>query len=708
MRWIQSVRSRMNIPRWAQDESGQSLIIVVFALVGLMAIIGLGVDLGLVYVERVRLARAMDAAALAGAQELPSEKAAHQRALEYLQANGFDTGTACIETHGSDLSGGEGSCADSGTETLIIIDTYNYRDDPKEENVNTANRINVRGSEDVSLTFLRVVGFDTVPVGASSTAENIEDLDIVIVYDRSGSMQEDTRCYGCWVPDPVEDYRAGSTYPLTYTVAPTTGLPIHCEVSLPLFYNNRWYVSIEAEHYSRYLIEADYHRDRTEYPKLWWAMQRQPGMNASGPDERGSFMKVGPHSHAALHYNSIDDIVHPTDPDPFYTTPRLDYDFTVPVGGTYYVWMRAQGGYRGWEYGREIRRRVYVGLDGVPMAMGETDLYTEYNTAGDPGDWRWDRVLTLSGLSANTNYTLNFWAAGPGFSLDKIVITNESRDGLDSNNYPLDWTYNTVDDGGPGETHGRTDWACMVANDPRFAPIDPATGELDDLYDDFQPIRAAKEAAKNFVRKLNPEIDQIGYVWYSDNAAIKEELYCVKQGLECEDFENVVATIESTTAGGTTNIGDAMWDGMRVLTTGAEASLDPDGRGFPPKVPGTAHYGRPSAAHIMILMTDGQANEFPTLPSGYGNCYSDDLWPDQVDETTSQRRARECVVWFAQVARDQGVVIYTIGLGSQADNELLAYVADLTGGWYYFAPKAEELDAIFDSLYERIFLRLTD
>ena len=73
-----------------------------------------------------------------------------------------------------------------------------------------------------------------------------------------------------------------------------------------------------------------------------------------------------------------------------------------------------------------------------------------------------------------------------------------------------------------------------------------------------------------------------------------------------------------------------------------------------------------------------------------------------------QRRARECVAWFANQARDRGVVLYTIGLGAQADNELLAHAADITGGWYYFAPTSDELDELFENLYERIFLRLTD
>jgi Flp pilus assembly protein TadG len=700
MGWTKSFRSQIGIHRLSTEESGQSLIIVALSIITLIAIIGLGVDLGLVYVERVNLARAMDAAALAGAQELPSEKAAHQRALEYLEANDYDTANACIETHGSDLKGGPGSCAGADNETIIIIDTLQFRSGGQE---NSANRINVRANQDVALSFMRVIGFDSVPVGASSTAENIEDLDIAIVYDRSGSMKEDTRCYGCWEPSPTEDYRSGSTYPLPFA-DPSSGVVIHCQASTPLNYSGYWYVSIEAEHYSRYVMEADYHRDWTEFPKLWWAMQRQPGKNASGPDYRGSWMKVGPHSQFAVHYPTIAHIVDPPD---YWTTPRLDYDFTVPEDGTYYVWMRAQGGTSYWT-NNTSRRKVHIGLNGAAIATGETPNYGPYNDGADSWAWRWTRVATFSGLDADTTYTANFWAAGAGFSLDKIVITNDPRTGLDSYGRPLDWSYNGIDDGGPQETHGRTGWACMGDVDPRFGPIDPETGELDDLYDDFQPIRAAKEAAKKFVRRLNPDLDQIGYVWYSTNASIREELYCLKHYGGCDDFENVVDAIESTYPDGSTKIGDAMWDGIRVLSTGREPSFDPSGAGFPPKVPGTIHYGRPSAAHIMVLMTDGQANLYPSLPSGYGNCYSDELWPDQPDEDTNQRRARECVAWFAHQARDRGVVLYTIGLGAQADNELLAYAADITGGWYYYAPSAEELDTIFENLYERIFLRLVD
>jgi uncharacterized repeat protein (TIGR01451 family) len=519
--------------------------------------------------------------------------------------------------------------------------------------------------------------WDSIPEGACRR-------DIALVFDRSGSMGELTRCYGCW------DQQTQTTHPLPFGN--------HCDDPDPLFYQGYAYVSIEAEHYSSYETLADYHWDQTQFPKTWWAMQRQPNRNASGPDTRGAWMMVGPHSEGALHYPIISDIVYPPD---LYTTPRLDYDFTVPTAGNYYVWIRAQGGNQFWA-NSAARRSIHVGLNGTPMATGQTSQYGPYNDGASSNNWRWTRILRLDGLSADTNYTLNFWAAGPGFRLDKIVLTNDTRTNLMDNGHPLDWDTPGVSDAGPVETHGRTGWACLGPgslpySDPRFEPVNPVTGELDDLYDDFQPIRTAQEAAKGFVRQLNPVLDQIAYVWYSSVASIREELYCQEHYGICEDFENVVAAIGSTYASGSTNIAGALWYGLLTLLPGDEP--EPTGTGLPPGPDtGPTHYGRAPTYGTLILITDGQANTYPALPSGYGNCYSDDLWPDQPGESDSQRRARECVVWFALRARDIGVAIQTIGLGVQADHELLAYVAELTGGWYYYAPEAGDLYAVLEAI----------
>jgi Mg-chelatase subunit ChlD len=138
----------------------------------------------------------------------------------------------------------------------------------------------------------------------------------------------------------------------------------------------------------------------------------------------------------------------------------------------------------------------------------------------------------------------------------------------------------------------------------------------------------------------------------------------------------VLYALDRTRAGGNTNIADGIRLGIQVLNT------------VPP------HYGRPGAAHIMVLMTDGEANEQPNSV-----CDDEDLWPDGGG-------AKDCVLYYARQARDNAIIIYTIGLGESADRELMAAVAELTGGFYRGADNREELDKIFDELFERIFLRL--
>ena len=108
----------------------------------------------------------------------------------------------------------------------------------------------------------------------------------------------------------------------------------------------------------------------------------------------------------------------------------------------------------------------------------------------------------------------------------------------------------------------------------------------------------------------------------------------------------------------------------------------------------------------MILLTDGESNQTDSLPSA---CYAQDYWPhndgDPADETN---RSKDCVVYYARQARNNGIVIYAITLGASADIELMEYIAELTGGVHRHAPRPEQLDPIFDELYNRIFLRLVE
>ena len=55
-----------------------------------------------------------------------------------------------------------------------------------------------------------------------------------------------------------------------------------------------------------------------------------------------------------------------------------------------------------------------------------------------------------------------------------------------------------------------------------------------------------------------------------------------------------------------------------------------------------------------------------------------------------------------------GIPIYTIGLGENSDNFTLQRIADETDGTYHFSPTTAELDQIFQDIVEEIRTGLAD
>lgn len=712
-RWLRGLRSGWKALHGRQQ--GQSLIIIILALTGLLAFVGLGIDLGLVYVERVRVSQAADAATLAAAPELPLESAAHERAKVYLQENGYDYSDATSTRLMIDDEYKSGPSEDAAT-TTIWIDTKYAQTGLPGQRENTANRVRVRVRQQVFMTFMQFIGFHHFPVEATAEAENVTNSDIVIVYDKSGSMEFDTLCYGCWEPsdDPYPD---GDIYPLPWSTSTITSAD-HCandcgpgdyEHYDGNYYVNdcnyhdtnrdEYYVVIEAEEYSRTSVE--YHRWAYKYYRTFWVVQRnayndaegESSVGAKGRDSRGAYLSHHPYRDAEEMKGSMgvsctwgdlqngekcrrkwgDGTDVPGGPFP---APRADYDFYAPRAGDYYVWIRGQGG------GDVGTQYIFWGLDGAPA--GEEGGFSKGPRYDGAVSSAWDWLCLGHQSLPEGNRTLNLWAGGAGFDVDRIIIT--------------------TDDGDPGNTkdfdpnNGRTDRACDPCN-PRFAgrpgghvpipdenyyrPACDVDMRHDDIYDDEQPIRDALEAAKYFVGLLDPRLDQIGYVPYSTDMVIESELECVRRrgSTGCTPqiiTDTVLAALEDTRAAGSTNIAGGIDQGIKVLSTVAP------------------HYGRPGATHIMVLMTDGEANKYP------GGCPNDpDLWPND-DEP-----AKDCVIHYARVARNNAIVIYAITLGPGADQALMAEVADITGGQYYHASRSEDLDEIFAELAQRIFVRLT-
>lgn len=725
MQGLRRLRSGWGVLHGRQE--GQSLVIIAFAFVGILAVVGLGFDLGWAYVESVLVGRAADAAALAAASELPLEEASHIRALVYLQENGYDYSVVDdvrLVIDGAPISGP----SEEDALTIIWIETSYSRDAslPPAQQVNTADRIRVTVKREVPMHFMQFIGFSSIPVKASAEAENISNIDTVIVYDKSGSMEYDTLCYGCWEQSD-EQYPGGNIYPLQWS-GTTTATADHCaaacgETDYQQYnatydfndcnyrhrtYPDRTYTIIEAEEYSR--VSVDYHNWGYTPYYTFWVIQRNTynyyhnrNVDARGRDTRAAYLSHHPYNSyragtglgVPCRWSDLTngEICRSGLPagGPF-PAPRADYDFFAPRDDHYYVWVRGQGG------NASGNQHLFWGMDAGILGQ-ESGFYTGAYYDGARNDrWRWRRLSKGEGgnqgdsvyLSAG-NHTLHLWAGGAGFDVDRIIITTDSNSSLSS----------SIRDQPPND--GRTDWACHPC-DPRFAgrpggqappdgPYRPDCNiggnpdqRADAIYDDEQPIRNALQAARHFVSQLNPRFDQVGYVRYSGSASIRNELECVRR-LGPDDCtpqvitDTVLYELDRTTASGNTNIADGIRRGISVLSTAG------------------GHYGRPGAAHVMILMTDGEANTYSNCDS---HCDDDpDLWPDDV-------AAKDCVVWYARQARNNAIVVYTISLGWSADRELMEYVAELTGGYHRWAPTSDKLDEIFDELYERIFLRLID
>ncbi|WP_418791040.1 pilus assembly protein TadG-related protein [Phosphitispora sp. TUW77] len=123
------------ISRFLRSEKGQVIVILALAFTVLLGFVGLAVDTGVMYLEHNRLVRAADAAALAGAQELPANPSlAEEMAGEYAAMNGIEP------------------------EQLSI----NISDDNKS--------ISVSADKTVNLVFAKVFGFDSRQVSTEVSA----------------------------------------------------------------------------------------------------------------------------------------------------------------------------------------------------------------------------------------------------------------------------------------------------------------------------------------------------------------------------------------------------------------------------------------------------------------------------------------------------------------------------------------------------------
>ncbi|HTP08538.1 MAG TPA: VWA domain-containing protein [Anaerolineae bacterium] len=207
--------------------------------------------------------------------------------------------------------------------------------------------------------------------------------------------------------------------------------------------------------------------------------------------------------------------------------------------------------------------------------------------------------------------------------------------------------------------------------------------------DDFQPTRmeAAKAAARDFIAQQPPDV-QIGVVSFSESG------FSVQA--PTNDPGPVLAAINRLAPQRGTSLAYGILTSLKAIQI-AEAgpkpqfysnlTPTPEGEAAPtptPVPPGT------HTSSVIVLLTDGENNTSP-------------------DPLVA-----------AQTAADQGVRIYTIGIGSAAgsilhiegltirsklNEDLLQQIAQITDGTYYNAATTQDLQAIYHNLDPQLVIK---
>lgn len=205
-------------------------------------------------------------------------------------------------------------------------------------------------------------------------------------------------------------------------------------------------------------------------------------------------------------------------------------------------------------------------------------------------------------------------------------------------------------------------------------------------------------------------------------------------------FKIVEKAVEDTTNSKATDVADGLRRGLHILgintdnDDGAAHANDCDwtksgqnwliggiDQAASPPTNVTSHCSRGAAAtQIIVLLTDGAPTDDGIAPgtNGPGDNVDCKTWvPNTITTLLPGPYAEagepfpvddkfECIMYYAQIARNNGIIVYTIGLGAGRDDLLLRSVADETNGDYYVAPSSAQLDIIFSQILANIYVRL--
>ena len=158
------------VPR--DDERGQVFVLTLLLMVILIGLAGFALDAGHAYLVQRQLQSGVDAAALAGAQQLPDPTLATTAARRYGPSDRNPPRSTDNATTNVTMK-----CVASAPGCSSAFNTY--------------NAVQVTATSEVKTIFAKVLGFDSLTVKATATACSpcsAKPLDVMVVLDRTGSM----------------------------------------------------------------------------------------------------------------------------------------------------------------------------------------------------------------------------------------------------------------------------------------------------------------------------------------------------------------------------------------------------------------------------------------------------------------------------------------------------------------------------------------
>src|SRR5215813_12429881 len=156
-----------------RDERGNVAVIVAAAIIPLIGALGLATDTARGYLVKARLSQALDAAALAGGKVYFST----QRDTDIKKYFGANFPSAALPVYDTEY-------------TATFMDAKVTLNHPVNGGATGKENLTLTAQATIPTTFMRVQGFDSVTVDATSQVTRaISALDVVISLDMSGSME---------------------------------------------------------------------------------------------------------------------------------------------------------------------------------------------------------------------------------------------------------------------------------------------------------------------------------------------------------------------------------------------------------------------------------------------------------------------------------------------------------------------------------------